>query len=254
MVKRLTAKIPGKIRPSKGFSHFFHLSFIAFLPILVFVFVRLELFSVALAVILLSKWRIFAVRPRHWPAHFRTNAVDIIFSLSILSFMTATTSMSWQLLWLAVFEGWLLFIKRGSSAILVSIQALMAQLIGLIALFVTFEGVNLGIYIIGVFLILYFSARHFFGSFEEKHFDAYSWTWSLVGACLTWILGHWLLFYGSVAQLAIIISVIGYGLAALYYLSETDKLSKLVQRQVVFVMVAVVSVMLILSDWGTGTL
>lgn len=254
MAKLLTGKIPGKIRPSKGFSHFFHLGFIALLPILVFIFVRLELFSVALAIILLSKWRIFAVRPRHWPAHFRTNAVDIIFSISILAFMTATTSMSWQLIWVALFEAWLLFIKRGSSAIMVSIQALLAQLLGLIALFVAFEGASLGIYIIGVSLIAYFSARHFFGSFEEKHFDAYSWSWALVGACLTWVLGHWLLFYGPVAQLAIFLSVIAYGLAALYYLSETDKLSTLVQRQVVFVMVAVISVLLILSDWGTGTL
>lgn len=254
MVKRLTGKIKGKIRPSKGFSHFFHLGFIAFLPLLVFVFVRLELFSVALAIVLLSKWRIFAVRPRHWPAHFRTNAVDIIFSISILSFMTSTTSMSWQLAWVVLFEVWLLFIKRGSGPILVSIQALLAQLLGLIALFVTFDDSSLGLYVIGVALIMYFSARHFFGSFEEKHFDAYSWSWALMGASLTWVLGHWLLFYGPVAQLAIILSVIGYGLAALYYLSETDKLSKLVQRQVVFVMVAVISVILILSDWGNGTL
>ncbi len=254
MVKRLTGKIHKKIRPSKGFAHFFHLGFITLMPLLLFIFVRLELFGVALAIILLSKWRIFAVRPRHWPAHFRTNAVDIIFSISILSFMTATTSMSWQLIWVVVFELWLLVVKRKSNPVIVSIQALLAQLAGLIALYVTFEDVGLSVYILGTALILYFCARHFFGSFEEKHFDAYSWFWALTGASLAWILGHWLLFYGPVAQIAVILSVIGYGLASLYYLSETDKLSTLVQRQVLFVMVAVISVLLVLSDWGNGTL
>lgn len=219
-----------------------------------FVFVRLELFSVALAIILLSKWRIFAVRPRHWLAHLRTNAVDIIFSLSMLSFMASTTSMSWQLLWVLVFEVWVLFIKPRSSPVFVSIQALLAQLAGLIAVFITFEKAGLGVYIAAVGLILYFSARHFFASFEETSQDAYSWSWMLTGASLTWVLGHWLLFYGPVAQIAVIISVLGYGLAALYYLSETDKLSKLVRHQVVFVTIAVVGVLLILSDWGNGTL
>lgn len=250
MVKALT----GKIRPTKGFAHFFHLVLVASLPILVFVFVQLELAGVALAIILLSKWRIFAVQPQHWQAHLRTNAVDIIFSLAILSFMASAGAIGWQLLWLAVFEFWVLYIKPKSSPLMVSVQALLAQLFGLIALFITFETAGLAVYIAGTAAILYFSARHFFGSFEEKYYNAYSWSWTLIGAGLVWILGHWLLFYGPVAQPAIILSILSYGLAALYYLSETDKLSKLVQRQVLFVMVAMISVLLILSGWTDSRL
>jgi hypothetical protein len=247
-------KLTGRIRPTKGFAHFFHLGLVVFLPLLVFAFVRLELTGVALAIILLSKWRIFAVRPQHWLAHLRTNAVDIIFSLSILSFMAGTSAIGWQLLWLAIFEAWVIFIKPGSSPLLVSAQALVALLFGLIALFITFEEVELAVYILGTAAILYFSARHFFGSFEEEHYDAYSWSWTLAGTALVWILGHWLLFYGPVAQPAAILSILAYGLAALYYLSEKDKLTKLVQRQLLFAMVAVISVLLIFSDWGSNTL
>ncbi len=250
----MTKQLAGKLRPTRGFAHFFHLGFVAFLPLLVFVFVRLELFWVAVAVILLSKWRIFAIRPRHWLAHLRTNAVDIIFSLSILAFMTATNSMSLQLLWVVVYEIWVLFIKPRSSVLMVSLQALIAQLFGLIALYVAFSEAGLSVYIVLSAVIMYFSARHFFGSFDEKHYDAYSLTWALFGACLAWILGHWLLFYGPVPQPAVLIAVFGYGAGALYYLSETDKLSKLVQRQVIFVMVVVVTAILIFSDWGSGSL
>lgn len=247
----MVKKIKEKVRPTKGFAHIFHLSFVAIVPILVFILVRIDLIGVALAVILISKWRIFAVRPRHWLAHFRTNAVDVIFSLSILSFMTSTSSMSWQMAWVALFEIWVLLIKPGTKALSVSFQALLAQLTGLIALFITFEEVGLAAYIVGATVITYFSARHFFGSFEEDYFNAYSWAWASFSACLTWVLGHWLLFYGPVAQLAVILSVLGYGFAALYYLSSTDKLSKLAQRQVGFVMVVTVLIIVLLSDWGS---
>lgn len=243
--------IKRKLRPSRGFAHFFHLGFVAILPPLVFIFVRLELTGVALALILLSKWRIFAVRPHHWLAHLRTNAVDIIFSLSVLAFISSTTSMSVQLLWVLAYEVWILFIKPGSNPFMVTLQALIAQLAGLIALFLAFEDVPLFVYLLGTAMILYFSARHYFGSFEERHFDTYSWIWALFGVCLIWVQSHWLLFYGEVAQPAIILGVLGYGLAALYYLDETDKLSTPIRRQVIFVMAAVITVLLVLSDWGS---
>lgn len=243
-------RLQHKLQPKRGFAHIFHLSFIALLPPVIFVLVRLDLAGVALAVVLLSKWRIFAVQPRHWLAHFRTNAIDIIFSLSILAFMTSTTSMSAQLLWVLVYEVWVLYIKPGEKPILVTLQALLGQLAGLVALFVAFDQVPAAFYIVAGAAILYYSARHFFGSFEEQHYHAYSLIWALFGACLIWVLSHWLLFYGPIAQVALLLSVIGYGVATLYYLHETDRLSKLVQRQVLFVVVALVSVMLILSDWG----
>lgn len=243
-------KLQHKLRPKRGFAHVFHLSFVALLPPVIFVLVRLDLVGVALAVILLSKWRIFAVQPRHWLAHIRTNAVDIVFSLSILAFMTSTASMSVQLLWVLVYEIWVLYIKPGEKPILVTLQALLGQLAGLVALFVAFDEVPAAFYIIAGAVILYYSARHFFGSFEEPHYHTYSLIWALFGGSLIWVLSHWLLFYGPIAQVALLLSVIGYGMAALYYLYETDRLSKLVQRQVIFVVVALVSVMLLLSDWG----
>jgi hypothetical protein len=243
-------KLQNRLRPKRGFAHVFHLGFVALLPPVIFILVRLDLVGVALAVILLSKWRIFAVQPRHWLAHIRTNAVDVIFSLSILAFMTSTSSMSVQLLWVLIYEIWVLYIKPGEKPILVTLQALIGQLAGLVALFVAFDEVPAAFYIIAGALILYYCARHFFGSFEEEYYHIYSLVWALFGASLIWVLSHWLLFYGPIAQVALLLSVIGYGLAALYYLHETDRLSKLVQRQVIFVVVAMVSVMLLLSDWG----
>lgn len=246
--------VPERLKPTQGFAHLFHVSLRAVLPLVAFVFVRLEFYGIALAVVLLSKWRMFAVHPRHWLAHIRTNAVDIIVSVSLLSFMIAADSMAVQLLWVAAYELWLLYLKQGTNVVLVSAQALLAQLLGSVAVFLAFGEVPLSVYIILIGTIAYFSARHFFASFEERNVHVFSWVWTFFAASLAWILGHWLLFYGPVAQAAILLAVIGYGLAALYYLHETDRLSVSLQRQVLFVVFAVVFVLLALSNWGDKAL
>ncbi len=74
--------------------------------------------------------------------------------------------------------------------------------------------------------------------------------WGYSAAALVWLLGHWLLFYGFLAQPVLLLTVIGLGSASLYYLEETDRLSILLRRQVVFIMLAVIVVVLIFSDWG----
>ncbi len=62
---------------SGGYAAAVHILFTALLPLAAFVLVRLEFSWVAVLLVILSKWRMFAVKLRHWPANFRTNAVDI---------------------------------------------------------------------------------------------------------------------------------------------------------------------------------
>src|SRR5271165_5298167 len=109
--------VKNKLRPKSGFSYLFHLGLNALLPLLVFILVRTGFSEIALALILLSKWRIFAVRPRYWLANIRSNGVDIIVGISLLIFMTHTNSSYWQLLWVAVYIIWLTVIKPGSTTL-----------------------------------------------------------------------------------------------------------------------------------------
>ncbi|HET7673861.1 MAG TPA: hypothetical protein VFK11_05115, partial [Candidatus Saccharimonadales bacterium] len=190
----------GKIRPGKGFAHTFHLSFIALLPPVMWGLVRFELYGLAVAILLLSKWRMFAVHPRHWINHIRSNAVDIIVSLSILEFIIQSDLLILQVFWVVVFEIWLLFIKPGSNNLYVAAQALTAQTFGLASLFLAFEAGSMAFYVIAVWLICYSSARHFLAIFEEKHGSLISSVWAFLAASLMWVLSHWLLFFGPVAQ------------------------------------------------------
>lgn len=242
MVKYITERL----RPDKGFAHFFHLSFVSIVPLLVFIFVRLDLAGMALAIILISKWRMLSVKPRYWLAHIRTNAVDLAFSLSILIFMTETNSFSWQLIWAALYEAWILLIKPRDDPVSVSTQAILGQSAGLTAIFLAFPEAPLSIYMVLTGLIAYFSSRHFFGSFDEPQARIHSLIWAILSINIVWVLGHWLIFAGPIAMPAIVLCSLSFSFAGLYYLIETDRLTPRLRKQIY---VIVFAAMIVLTVW-----
>lgn len=242
--------LPTKFKPTSGFSHLLHLGLNILLPILIYIFVRIQLIPLAVLLVLISKWRMFAVRPRYWPANIRANAVDLMVGVSVVLFMAHTDSAMLQILWVLLYGVWLLVIKPNSNALYIAIQAVVAQSLALVALFLIFGKASLLWLVIAAWAVCYLSARHFFTAFDEPHSSLYAHMWGYFAAALVWLLGHWLLFYGFLAQPVLLLSVIGVGCASLYYLEETDRLSILLRRQVVFIMLAVIVVVLVFSDWG----
>ena len=245
-MKRLTSKI----KPASGFDHLFHIGLSIVLALLVFVLVRIDLGGLAVAVILLGKWRMFSVKPRHWPANIRANSIDIIVGLSILIFMNNTDSQTIQLIWTVLYGSWLVFLKPQNSQIAVASQAIIGQAVGLSALFLNWGGDALYLLVIGSWVVCYAASRHFFTGFDEPLTDFMSHVWGFFGASLVWVLGHWLLFYGVLSQPTLLLTLLGFGLASLYYLEKTDRLSKLMRRQVIFIILAFVIVILAFSNWG----
>ena len=246
-------QLVARLKPSNGFSHILHPILVTLLPIIIFILVRLNnvvFIQLALAVILLSKWRMFAVRPRYWPTNIRANAVDIIVGFSTVVFMIHTTSSLWQLVWVVVYATWLVGVKPVSNVLGVSLQATVAQLFGLMAIFLEWPAAPLYGLVAGTGIVCYVSARHFFDSFEESYSRLLSYTWGYFAAALTWLLGHWLMFYGVLSQPTLLLTIIGYGIATLYYLDHYDRLSKLLRRQFVFIMLAIVVAVLALSNWS----
>ena len=218
---------------------------------MVFVLVRLNFVQLALAVVVLSKWRMFAVRPRFWPANIRANAVDLMVGLSLVIFMIHSGSLLLQTVWALLYAVWLLAIKPRTSLAMVTFQAFLGQLSALMALYLTWgaDGPIWGLTIMtGLFCFL--AARHFLDNFDEPYAKMLAYVWGYFGAALAWLLSHWLLFYQGVSQPALLLSTLGYGMAVLYYLDHNDRLSKGVRRQFIFIMVAIVLVVLAFSDWG----
>ncbi len=239
-----------KLTPSRGFAHAFYFVYNGLLPLIVFLLVRTNFTQLALSLILLSKWRMFAVRPRFWLANIRANAIDIIIGLSVLAFMVSSGTEVLQLVWAALWIGWLLYIKPKADTLWVSLQALLGFAAGLSALFLTFDHAALGALVAAAGFLCFFAAHHFFYSYEEPYTRLLSYFWGYFGAALVWVLGHWLLFYGPIAQPTLLLLALAIGLGTLYYLDHFDRLSMNIRRQILFIMVAVVLVVLTFSDWG----
>jgi hypothetical protein len=243
-------RVTDKIKPISGFSHVLHLFLTVLLPLVVYVLIRLNLVQLAVIIIVLSKWRMFSVRPRYWLAIIRANSVDIIVGISTVIFMINTSSGLMQLIWAVAYAMWLVLIKPSASLFGVSMQALVAFIYGLSAVYLEWGASEGIILLLMTWLISYAVARHFFTAFEESHASFLANIWALFGACLAWLMSHWLLYYQVVSQVTLLLVVLGFGLATLYYLDKTDKLSSWLKRQVVFVMLMVVVITLAFSDWG----
>jgi hypothetical protein len=56
-----------------------------------------------------------------------------------------------------------------------------------------------------------------------------------------------------VPQILIFLTTIGYGLAALYYLDASERLSQRFQRQLLVIMGAIILIVIALSDWTGST-
>jgi hypothetical protein len=239
-----------RLRPTSGIAHFLHLALLLILPAAAFILVRLGFPQLALSIVVLSKWRMFAVKPRFWPANIRANAIDLMVGLSLVVFMIHGSNPAFQLLWALLYAVWLTVIKPGNSISLVTGQAFIGQFAALSALYLVWaDGPVYGLTLLsGVFC--YMAARHFLDVFDEPYARMLAYVWGYFGAALAWLLSHWLLFYRGVAQPTLLLAVLGYGLAGLYYLDHNEKLSVALRRQFIFIITAVIVVILAFSDWG----
>jgi hypothetical protein len=156
----------------------------------------------------------------------------------------------WQFVWALAYAGWLTLLKPGASVLYSSLQAITGMFVGLMALYLAWDGSASYWLVLATGVLCYLSARHFFDSFDEPYARLLSYLWGYFGAALVWVLSHWLLFYGLVAQPTVLLVVLGTGLASLYYLDHFDRLSDMVRRQFLFGMSAVIVLVLLLSNWG----
>ncbi len=150
----------------------------------------------AFAVVLLSKWRILAVRPRFWFANLLANMVDIIVGLSIVVLLYGASGSIWLQAVIALgYVGWLLFIKPRSKRVFVAYQAGIAVFLGITALSMVSFSWNIFFFVMAMWLIGYIASRHVLGSYEEPLMTIYGLVAGFVAAEMGWIGFHWLMAY-----------------------------------------------------------
>jgi len=158
----------------------------------------------AIGLVILSKWRVFAVRPRFWWANLRSNMVDFIVSISFVLHMyivnAAVIAEPRKLLLLGIltllYIGWLLFIKPRSKRAYVAVQAGVAVLMGTSALFAISFNWPVSIVVLLMWVIGYTAARHILSAYdEETHGLFLSLAWGVVMSQLAWVAYHWTIAY-----------------------------------------------------------
>lgn len=153
----------------------------------------------ALLLVLLSKWRVFAVRPRYWLANIQANLVDVIVSVSAVMLMYSvgefTHGLMIQVALSVLYVIWLVIVKPRSSKRAVVAQAGVALVVGTTALLVASYSWPKELIVLGMAIIGYVTARHTLAQFEEDHLQFLSFAWAFVMAQLGWVLSHWVVAY-----------------------------------------------------------
>lgn len=246
-------EIAKKIKPAEGYSSALYVLLRALLPILVLAITATGFPLIAAALVLLSKWRMFAVKPRYWLPNIRANLVDIFIGLSVIVFIAGTNLWLTQVIWTVLYIVWLVWLKPRSDSVSVMLQALIAQALTIVAFYRVDSEQTLIAGILATWLICYACARHFFNAFEEPMIRTLTQIWALFGATIAWILGHWVIQYLFLPQIALVLTIVGYGLAMLYYLNLNEKLKATTRRQLIGVMGLLLLIVVVFSDWQDKT-
>ena len=168
----------------------------------------------AVGLVLLSKWRVFAVRPRYWFVNVQSNLVDFIVSVSFVVFLYnlyTNIALSGQRTFVMValallYIGWLLFLKPRSKRSFMVAQGSVALFVGVAALYLLAYELPMTLVVLVMWLIGYTTARHILSSYsEETHILFMSQLWAITLAEIGWLAYHWTVGYSLLGIAGVII-------------------------------------------------
>ncbi len=177
----------------------------------------------AFALVLLSKWRILAVRPRYWFAHLQANMVDLIVSLGLVVVLSSIGRVMGeqgiliQVLLTLAYIAWLLVLKPRTKRSYVVAQAGVALFVGVSALYLVSYEWPSSLVVAVMWVIGYTTARHVLSAYSESQLTFLSLVWGFVIAQIGWLAYHWTIAYRlpfidgiMLPQVAIIVVALGF--------------------------------------------
>ena len=205
----------------------------------------------AYLLVLLSKWRVLAVRPRFWLANIQGNTIDTLVGISAVTLIWLSQGeMAVQILLTALYAAWLLMLKPRSTRRAMIIQAEVGQFAALTALFGIAYYFDSSLVVLACFAIGYITAWHALQSYEEPQTRLLAAIWGFVVAEFGWLAYQWTSAYTLAGdlmapQVAIIASLSGYVTMRAYEYHTHGKLSwKRMRAQILFA-AAVIAMMLL---------
>lgn len=150
----------------------------------------------AYLLVFLSKWRVFAVRPRYWWDNFQTNLLDLLVGVSFVTFIwQSNENFGFQIFLTVLYMGWLIFLKPRTSRFSITVQAGVGQFLALTTLFTTAYSWPAVWVVVATWIIGYISARHVLSAYNEEDITLLSLIWAFIVAEASWVMHHWTIAY-----------------------------------------------------------
>ena len=168
--------------------------------------------------VLLSKWRIFAVRARYLWINIKSNLVDIIVGLSVvlLTYYAGAAFLPVDFILMIFYCVWLLVIKPWSSELAAMVQSLIAVFLGMSATAIMAANLNSIVIVLLAFLVGYAASRHVLAQSNDRDFTLTTLVCGLMFAEIAWLCQSWSIVYtfGStgirIPQIAIILTIFAF--------------------------------------------
>ena len=230
---------------------FLHFILRALLPVVVFLTVAvLDLSALAYGLVLLSKWRVLASKPRFWWPNLQGQLVDLVCVLSIVYFMS-WPSLSWQpqLIWLVAYLFWVFGLKGRDSWYHSLLRGLAVQGLGVSLLVYSVNRLALPLILIGVWLVSLVAARHVLNGLQKmRYHKSLMHIWGLFALQLAWVLLHWQVTLWVLPRLAFLLVLLLFSSSLLYALHLRQALPIFLRRQIIVSSLIVVFFVLLLTS------
>ena len=187
--------------------------------------------QLGILLVLVSKWRMFAVRPRYWWPNLKANLVDLSVGISFvllaqIGLASNSTGLSGMLLvhWLLAigYTVWLIWVKPRSSKVFTEVQALVALFLGTSAIsliLASYDAVWVSLF---TFILASACARHVMNQRDDTNFTLSTLVVGLLATEFMWLAHSWfIIYYYSdtgiyIPQAAIILTLAGFALSRVY--------------------------------------
>ncbi len=175
--------------------------------------------------VLVSKWRMFAVRSRYLFLNLKSNLVDLIvgFSFVFLGYFAGSELVPGHWILAGLYVIWLLFVKPKTKAGWNVVQAICAVILGTSAAVIASAHFNPVWLVILEFIIGYAAARHVLVQNDSAGYDGFAaLIYGVMFAEIALVSHYWLIVYSfekvglMVPQLAVVLGIVSFLTAQLY--------------------------------------
>ena len=174
--------------------------------------------ALGIILVVMSKWRIFAVRSRYLWVNIKSNLVDLIVGISIvlLAFVSGSSLAPVHFILAAMYVVWLLFIKPLSSENANLAQSLIGVFLGISASTILTANLESLWAVLFAFVIGYAASRHVLAQTNDEDFTLTTFVCGLVFGEIAWLCHSWSIIYTfgnsgiRIPQTAIILTIFAF--------------------------------------------